>query len=360
MGDTVVGLGARAWAPSLPIVGCGADGAVVEKRGLQAFGKTHERLLGIGFTGKRGPAQRPEGFPFLVTLRAPLLVNGTLGLRLARRGVDEYPALLEAAIARWHHTIAIALRERCHRLGISLGQDGVGFAQGRWDAGNPREVGLGQLLQVLGTLEGTVSAQERHTIGELQLGYMVGDDLTEGVRVTAIATEGLHQHGDTGLVFDDQIQHHLVEVRALIPTVAAGDVNDVLLRLLVTVIPAINMEAGALEMGERWGKPQALGGRRCNEAVECRDPISLERIQGTAKRVIVEMTGLHARSEETRERLILKKMRHEGELLVDEAQAVEDHRLDRMAGGDNPHFRVLLGGLINDLSDAEFFKHPRD
>jgi hypothetical protein len=24
------------------------------------------------------------------------------------------------------------------------------------------------------------------------------------------------------------------------------------------------------------------------------------------------------------------------------------------------HFRVLLGGSINDFSDAEFFKHPRD
>jgi hypothetical protein len=162
------------------------------------------------------------------------------------------------------------------------------------------------------------------------------------------------------LVFDDQIQHHLGEVRALVPTVAAGDVNDVLLRLLVTVIPAIDMDAGAIEMGERWGKPQALGGRSGNEAVECRYPIRIERIQGTAKRVIVEMTSLNARSDEPRERLILKKMRHEVALLVDEAQAVEDQRLDRMAGSDNPHFRVLFGGLSNDFSDAEFCKHPRD
>ena len=170
MVDKMVGLGARARAPSLPIVRCGADGAVVEKCGLQAFGKTRERLLGIGFTGKRGPTQRPEGFAFLVTLRAPLLVHGTLDLWLARLGMDEDPALLDAAIARWHHTIALALRERCHRLGISLGQDGLGFTQGRWDSGNPLEGGLGQLLQVLGTIEGTVSDQERHPIGDLQLG----------------------------------------------------------------------------------------------------------------------------------------------------------------------------------------------
>jgi hypothetical protein len=31
-----------------------------------------------------------------------------------------------------------------------------------------------------------------------------------------------------------------------------------------------------------------------------------------------------------------------------------------MAGGDNPHFRVLLGGSINDFGDAEFFKYARD
>jgi hypothetical protein len=31
-----------------------------------------------------------------------------------------------------------------------------------------------------------------------------------------------------------------------------------------------------------------------------------------------------------------------------------------MAYSHNPHFRVLLGGAINDVRDAEFFKHPRD
>jgi len=69
------------------------------------------------------------------------------------------------------------------------------------------------------------------------------------------------------------------------------------------------------------------------------------------------MTGFNAWGYEPRERLILKKMGDEVELLVDEAQAVEDHGFDRMADGDNPHFRVLLGGFVNDLGDAEFFKH---
>ena len=36
------------------------------------------------------------------------------------------------------------------------------------------------------------------------------------------------------------------------------------------------------------------------------------------------------------------------------------HGLDRMACGHNTHCRVLLRRFINNLSDAEFFKHPRD
>ena len=34
--------------------------------------------------------------------------------------------------------------------------------------------------------------------------------------------------------------------------------------------------------------------------------------------------------------------------------------LTASAGGHNPHFRVLLRRLINNLCDAQFFKHARD
>jgi len=66
------------------------------------------------------------------------------------------------------------------------------------------------------------------------------------------------------------------------------------------------------------------------------------------------MAGLHAWGNAPSERLILEKMRDEVELLVDTAQAVEDHGLDRMAGGHKPHCRVLLRGFVNDLGDAEW------
>src|SRR5262249_28063031 len=159
-----------------------------------------------------------------------------------------------------------------------------------------------------------------------------------------------------GLVFHNQVQHHLVEVWTLIPTVAAGDVNDMLPRLLITVIAAIDMEARTIKMGEGWGQTQTL--RRCggNEAVEFGHANGVQRIERTPERVIVEMACLNARSNEARDRLILEKMRHEVELLIDKAEAVEHHSFDRMAGGHNPHFWVLLGGSINDFSDAEFFE----
>jgi hypothetical protein len=57
---------------------------------------------------------------------------------------------------------------------------------------------------------------------------------------------------------------------------------------------------------------------------------------------------------------MVEKMGHEGELLIEKAEAVAHPRFDRMAGGHNPHGRVLLGGSINDVSDAKCFKHSGD
>src|SRR5262245_39872513 len=46
--------------------------------------------------------------------------------------------------------------------------------------------------------------------------------------------------------------------------------------------------------------------------------------------------------------------------LVKKAQTVEHYGFDCMASGHNPHCKVLLRRVINDLSNAEFFKHSRD
>jgi hypothetical protein len=128
----------------------------------------------------------------------------------------------------------------------------------------------------------------------------------------------------------------------------------------MAVIPAIDMETRRIEMGERGRQPQTPGCRGGNEAVECRHSIVVERIEGPPEGVIIEMAGLNTGGNQTRDRLILEKMGDEVQLLVEKAQTVEHHGFDGMASGHNTHFRVLLRRLINDLSNAEFFKHPRD
>ena len=146
----------------------------------------------------------------------------------------------------------------------------------------------------------------------------------------------------------------------MIPTIALGDVHNLFVRSLRAVIAAIDMETRRIEMAERGRQPQTRGGRGGNEAVECRHPKIVEGIEGAPEGVIMEMAGLNAWGKEARERLVLEKMGDEVELLVDKAETVEHHGFDRMAGGHNPHFRVLLRRLINDLGDAEFFKHACD
>src|SRR5919201_423742 len=110
-------------------------------------------------------------------------------------------------------------------------------------------------------------------------------------------------------------------------------------------------------MAERARQSQTRGRRGGNEAVECCHPKVVEGIEGAPEGVIMEMAGLNAWGNEARDGLIREKMGHEVELLVDKTPTVEHQGFARMAGGHNPHCRVLLSGFVNDLGDAKFFKH---
>src|ERR1051325_9115748 len=112
------------------------------------------------------------------------------------------------------------------------------------------------------------------------------------------------------------------------------------------------MKTRRIEMAERARQPQTHSRRSGNEAVEFCHPKDVKGIKGAPERVIMEMARLNAWGNEARERLSLEKMWDEVELLVEKAQAIEPHGFDRMPGSHNPHFRVLLGGSINDFSDA--------
>jgi hypothetical protein len=111
--------------------------------------------LGIRCTGKGRAAQRLEGFDVVVALLTPLLVDGALGLGLARLGLDADPAWCHAAIRRPPAARAIPLLQRQPGRRLCVGQELLGRGHGRRDAGAPREAGSGQLGQLLGAREGT-------------------------------------------------------------------------------------------------------------------------------------------------------------------------------------------------------------
>jgi hypothetical protein len=356
----LVGVCSRAWSPPLAIVWRGADGAGVEKGGLPACPKTGERLLGSRFTSKRSPVQRLERFDFLVTLLAPLRVDGALGLWLARLRREKDPALRHAPRRRQPAARAIPLLQRRPGRRLRLGQDLLGLGPGRWAPGDPLEAGIGQLVPVFSALEGPVGPQRGGAEGGVERRHVVADNLAERFAIATLATQGLQQQRDTGLVRYDSCQHPLVEVRAMIPPLAVGDVHDLVVGGLSAVIPAINMETRRSEMADRGHQPQTPGRRGGNEAVEGCHPSLVQRIAGAPEGVIIERAGLHAWSNEASDGRILKKMGDEGELVVEKAQPVKHHGLDRMTCGYNPHFRVLLCRCINDLGDAEFFQPARD
>jgi len=91
----------------------------------------------------------------------------------------------------------------------------------------------------------------------------------------------------------------LVEVRAMVPTIALGDVHDLCVRRLRAVIAAIDMKTRCIEMAERARQSQPRGRRGGNEAVECRHPKVVEGIEGAPERVIIAMAGLNAWGNET-------------------------------------------------------------
>ena len=91
-----------------------------------------------------------------------------------------------------------------------------------------------------------------------------------------------------------QLQHDGVEVRALVPAVPSGKMNDPFLRLLVAIVAPIAMNARAIEMGTAGRQAQGLGSRRGQQAVECRHPGRIKRVSGPPEGRIVELVGGHA------------------------------------------------------------------
>jgi hypothetical protein len=275
----------RVWtgASTLAITGDRADGALVQVRDLQPVLKGRQRLLGIRFTGKRGVAEMLEGFACSRSFGEQVLVHRALRLTLAGLRVDEAPAVLDLAIRRGRLLRARALDHRR--------QGRLRLAQGRWHPRHPLQAGLGELLEVVGALEGTIGHEIRDPVRGLSLGSRLFDEVAERLDIVAMAAEGLHEHGNPGLRLDDQLQHDVIEVRALVATLPLGDVHDVLRGQCVAVRTTITMQTRTVEVQRGWTAAQTRGGGRRNETVEFCHPVGIEDIQGTTERIIVELVG---------------------------------------------------------------------
>ena len=159
------------------------------------------------------------------------------------------------------------------------------------------------------------------------------------------------------MVCDNQVRHRLVEVQSLIPTVAPGDMPDVLIRLLVAIVAPIDMNTGAIEMCNAGRQAQALRRGRRHEAAQFGHPSGIEGLQGPTQGVIVELRGSHAGRNELRGRLVRKEARREVEHLVDQPQASEHHCLDGFTLGAASRVRVLVRGVVEDVAYAELVEH---
>lgn len=222
------------------------------------------------------------------------------------------------------------------------------------------EAGLRQFLEVVFAVEGTIRYQGGRPVGRLQLADVLADDLAKGGPITAMATARLHQHGNARSVFNDQLQDDLVEVRAMIATLALGDVHNLFLGLLVAVGATIDMKARRIEVHRGWTQAQTLGGAHRPETVEFRHPLGIEGIQGPTEGIIIELCGGDAGRNESRGWLMVEEPGDQGERVMDKPQTIEHHRFHGFTHCEVPHFRVLVGGLVEDVANAEFVAHPSD
>jgi hypothetical protein len=250
--------------------------------------------------------------------------------------------------------IARALLERGHGRRIGVGKGDLCFAYGGGHSRDPLDRRLGELIQVLLAIESTLGYQVGGSIRGLSLINVGMDHLAKRLWITAMAIAQLHQHGNARWVLDDQLQHDLVKVLAMISTVALGDVHDWFRRWLVAVIAPIDMKARIVKVHIGWAQMQTFSGSRRDETIECCHPIVIEGIQSTTERIIVPLLGGHTGRDESVGGLNLEEPVDQGERLIDKPQAIEHHRVDRFTNHDVPLFRVLLGRLVNNVAHSKF------
>jgi hypothetical protein len=125
------------------------------------------------------------------------------------------------------------------------------------------------------------------------------------------------------------------------------------------VVAAIAMNTRAIEMGQARRQAQALGRGRGPKAVELGAASRLEGISGSTAGVIVALRRSHATRKQAGGRLRLEAARHEAERLIEQPPAIEPHGFDGFPHREVTPCRVVLGGLVENVTQTKFVTHAR-
>jgi hypothetical protein len=337
-----------------------AEAAVGKRGGASTVRQGRERWLGLGFTGKAWVAERLQGVGVGLTLWAPVVVDRPLCLGTAGLRGEHHLAVPHAPRGGGPDVIAVACLPRSHRVAGRLLHGVWCLGQGRRDTGHPGGPCVSQLLAVRCTGESAVGHQGCRPVDGLAWLHVRGDALPTVPRLTGMATEGLHPHGNPRWVFPKHVPPHVGAVGPLSAAVASRDLHDLGVRRLTTVVAPIDMEAGAIEMGNGRRQPQAVSGRDRQEPVEVCHASRIARVPGASQRLLMARRGFEAGGDEARCGCVLKEPRHTIAWLVHKAQPIADHRVDSMAPRDTPRLWGWRRRAVEPLTNAEFVVHPGD
>ena len=158
-----------------------------------------------------------------------------------------------------------------------------------------------------------------------------------------------------------EVEHDLVELGAVVAAITLADVDDALGRLgVLTVVAAIDVKARRVEVDHATGEAEHAGRVGGEIAEELGDAGLVERVEGAAERVVVEVLRQDAGPEEALGGLGFKEAGDEVEPLINEAQAVEDHGFDGQSRRDVSLLVVLRDAGVDALGDLKLIAHGGD
>jgi hypothetical protein len=240
------------------------------------------------------------------------------------------------------------------------GQSGWRFAPGGRHPREPRHRGLGERWKVGGTLESPGSHQRGAAGGGWPLRHLGTPPRATVWGSTAIATARVPQPRAACGMRDEQCPHAVVAGRPMRPAVPPGEGYDRFRGGGMTVGAPSDMPARRVEMGQTGRTPQAGSRCRGTAAVECRPPRRREGSHSPAEGVIMARCGPNARRNPARGGRMVQEPGHQGEGGIDQAQASEPQRFDRLTRREVAHGRVVVGDWINDVAKAACGEHASD